>query len=303
MTSRSLFRGVLWTLVALLLLFHIGAGWYFSGELIEDGFIPDPSPIGEPPSGVAVAEVSYPTTLGQMDAWHLPAQGSTWVIHVHGKGSTPAEAQHLFTPLQQAGFPQLAITYRNDAGQPEDPSGYYQYGATEFEEVEAALEFARDNGAEDVVFSAFSTGASHVLAFSYRNNLDVIEGLVFDSPNMDFGDTVSYNASQRELPLLPLNVPPTVTPIAKFMTSLRMGVNWQSIDYVDKAEGSLRVPVLIHHGTEDATVPLEQSLELEEIEPELVQVVQVEGGEHARSFEVDPDGYIDRVLGFLDDVS
>ena len=59
----------------------------------------------------------------------------TWVIHIHGLGTTPAEAEPLFAPLQEAGYPQLSITYRNDDGQPMDPSGYYQYGATEWEDV------------------------------------------------------------------------------------------------------------------------------------------------------------------------
>ncbi len=47
-----------------------------------------------------------------------------------------------------------------------------------------------------------------------------------DSPNIDFGQTVDFNASQRKLPLVPFNVPPTLTAVAKFITSLRIGVNW-----------------------------------------------------------------------------
>lgn len=302
MTGRNLFRGVLWALVALLFFGHLGAGWYFSGELIDDGFTPDAEIVVLPDTDVEIHEVSYETPVGEMDAWQIPADGPTWVIHVHGKDASPAEAAFLFEPLQEAGYPQLAITYRNDEGQPRDPSGYYQYGTTEWEDIQGALDYARANGAEDVVFSGFSTGAAHILAFSFRNNLDVVNGIVLDSPNLDFGDTVDYNAAQRDMPLLPMKVPPTVTWVAKFFTSLRIGVNWKSIDYVDNFESSLRVPVLIHHGAEDMSVPISQSVAAAEGAPDLVTLVQVPGADHVGSFEADPGAYVSDVLTFLDEV-
>lgn len=299
MKSKSLIRNSFWTLIAVLVLGHLGGGWYFTGELIEDGFTPDPAPIVESSSGVELREVTYTSPAGDMDAWYIPSTGSTWVIHVHGKGATPAEAEHLFGPLRDAGYSQLAITYRNDDGQPQDPSGYYQYGATEWEDVAAAVDFAEDNGAENVILSGFSTGASHILSFVYRNNLDIVSGLMFDSPNIDLGETVEHNAAQRRMPLLPMNVPPTISQVAKFMTSLRIGVNWKSIDYVEKAGRSLRVPVLVHHGTADLTVPVDQSVEFGEASPDLIRVVRVEGAGHVQSHEVDPDSYMRNVLDFL----
>jgi fermentation-respiration switch protein FrsA (DUF1100 family) len=296
-------RSLLWTILALALVFHVAGGWYFSGELIDDAFIPEPAAVTVPVGDFELSEVGYVSDLGEMDAWYLPSSGTTWVIHVHGLDNTPEEAQHLFTALQDAGYPQLSITYRNDEGQPPDPSGFHQYGATEWADVAGAVEYAEANGAVDLVFSGFSTGASHILSFVYKHNVDEIRGLVFDSPNIDMSDTVDYAASQRELPLLPFNVPPTLAATAKFFTSLRMGVNWQSIDYVDRAQASLRVPVLVHHGTADLTVPLSQSEALVAEAPELVDLVIVEGAEHVGSHDVDPEGYVAAVLAFLDEVS
>lgn len=301
MSSRSLFRGLFWSLVALLLFLHVGGGWYFSSQLIEDDFTPSGNPIVAPAGDIVVEETTYQGPLGEMDAFFLPASGTTWVIHVHGKGVGPEEAEHLFGPLQEAGYPQLWITYRNDSGQPSDPSGYYQYGATELEDVKAALDYAVDNGAEALVFSGLSTGASHVLAFLYRNNLDIVRGLVFDSPNIDFGNTVDFNAAQRELPLIPVNVPPTVTAVAKFFTSLRIGVNWKSIDYVEDVGSNLRTPVLIQHGVNDDSVPIDQSIEFARKSPDLVRLVQTDA-DHMGSYVEDPEKYIDEVLSFLQSV-
>jgi uncharacterized protein len=301
-TRRTIAWGAFWGLLTLVLIFHIGGGWYFSSELIQDGFVVDADDLVVSQGDFELEEITYSSPLGPMDAWYLPADGTTWVIHVHGKGVTPAEAEPLFGPIQEAGYPQLAITYRNDDLQAQDPSGYYQYGATEWEDVAAAVAYALDNGAENIVLNGYSTGGAHVMSFMYRQNLDSVVGVMLDSPNLDFGETVNYNASQRDLPLLPLPVPQTLTAVAKFFTSLRIGVNWQSLDYIEKSESTLRRPVLVHHGTGDLTVPVSESIELAETHPDLVRLIQVDGADHVGSYDADPAKYVDEVLAFLQEV-
>jgi hypothetical protein len=103
--------------------------------------------------------------------------------------------------------------------------------------------------------------------------------------------------------VIPANVPPTLAATAKFFTSLRIGINWKAINYIVDAERAIRVPVLIHHGTEDLTVPIEESLQLMETDPDLIRLIQVEGAGHVESYDVDRQGYIDEVLGFLQGLS
>jgi hypothetical protein len=301
-TLKTFLWGAFWTLIALTLVFHVAGGWYFSGELIADGFEIDGDELVPVSGDYELEPVTYDSPLGAMAAWHLPADGTTWVIHIHGKGATPAEAEPMFGPLQDAGYPQLAITYRNDDGQPEDRSGYYQYGATEWEDVAGAVDYAMENGAERVVLNGYSTGGAHAMSFMYRHSLDTVSGVLLDSPNLDLSETVDYAASQRGLPLLPFNVPPTLSATAQFFTALRIDINWRSLDYVERSAVSLRQPVLIHHGTADLTVPVSESIELAETMPDLVRLIQVEGAEHVGSFDADPGKYIDEVLGFLQEV-
>lgn len=299
MSRRTFFWGFFWALIALLFVFHVAGGWYFSSELIEDGFVPNPDPYLVPSGDYQVEEVQYESPLGPMDALYLPAAGTTWVIHVHGKGATPDEAAPLFGPLQQAGYPQLSITYRNDDGQPMDPSGYYQYGVTEWEDVSGAVDYALAAGAERIILSGFSTGAAHTMAFLSRRALDSVDGVLFDSPNLDLSEAVGLAASQRELPLLPITVPPTLTEVAKFFTSMRIGVNWETLDYVSDADVIIRQPVLVHHGTDDMTVPIEVSIAFEEQSPELIELIEVEGADHVESYDVEPEEYVESVLEFL----
>ncbi|MGA8040992.1 MAG: hypothetical protein WCA93_12870, partial [Acidimicrobiia bacterium] len=209
MSRRTFLWGVVWSLLGLALIFHVAGGWYFSGQLISDGFEVEAGEITPVQGNFDLENVTYSTPLGDMDAWFLPADGSTWVIHIHGKGATPAEPLPLFAPLQQAGYPQLSITYRNDQGQPADPSGYYQYGATEWRDLSAAVDYAIANGADKVVLDGFSTGAALVMSFLAREPREAVLGVLMDSPNVDFAQTVDYAATQRELPLVPVTVPPT----------------------------------------------------------------------------------------------
>lgn len=304
MSSRRVFRGVLWAVVALVVIGHLAGGWHYSNRLIDEGFTPAPDPLVALQGDFESQPVVYSSALGEFDAFFLPAtDSSTWVIHVHGLNATPSEPEVLFADIQQAGYPQLSITYRNDEGQPEDPSGYSQYGVTEWEDILGAVEYAQANGAEKVVFAGFSTGGSHVLSYVFRHNFDEIAGVILDSGNINLGETVDFRASQEELPVLPFNVPVTVSWAAKFFTSLRIDMNWKSIDYVEKAERSLRVPVLAFHGVEDEAVPVEESIGLAEASPDLVTLIQVAGAGHVESFDVDYDMYISEVLAFLESVS
>jgi pimeloyl-ACP methyl ester carboxylesterase len=274
----------------------------YSSRIIDEGFTPDPGPVVVPNGAYELEEVTYESPVGVMDAWYLPASGTTWVIHVHGRNATPAEPDVLFAPIQQAGYPQLSITYRNDEGQPADPSGYFRYGATEWEDVLAASEYAKANGARELVLIGYSTGASHVLSYAYLHDFDEIVGIVTDSANIDMGSTIDYRASLEKLPVIPVPVPPTMTWVAKFFTSLRIDVNWRSLDYVDKSTRSLRVPVLVFHGTADESIPPEESIALAEARTDLVDLVLVEGAGHVQSFLVDFEGYVTRLLAFLEGV-
>lgn len=302
MSARSVFRAIFWGFVALLLVAHVAGGWIYSGRIIDEGFTPAPGTVIMPDGVYDMVEVTYPSEVGSLDAWYLPASGSTWVIHIHGLNATPSEPEVLFGPLQEAGYPQLAITYRNDEGQPADPSGYFQYGATEWEDILGAFDYALANGADDVVLMGYSTGASHALAFVYRHNFDEIAGLITDSGNLDMGATVDHRGSREDLPVLGLPVPPTMTWVAKFFTSLRIDVNWKSLDYIDGAPRSLRVPLLAIHGTDDESIPIDQSIALSEANPEFVELYTVKGAGHVDSFNTDFDGYLSRVLAFLAEV-
>lgn len=251
--------------------------------------------------GLRYTDVEFDTPLGAMDAWEILAPSSLWVIHVHGLGAPRSEALRAVRPITEAGHPQLVINYRNDPGEPADPSGYYRYGQTEWEDVAGAVDYAVSHGAEGVVLVGYSTGAAHILSYLYQTPESPVLAAVLDSPNVDFEQTVNLGASQRRLPLLPLPLPGTLVWTAKRLSSMRFGIDWKAIDYVANAD-QLRVPVLVFHGTDDDTVPLTSSQEFFEARSDLVRLVIVPGAGHVRSWNISPEAYERRITEFLTEI-
>lgn len=259
--------------------------------------------------GPKVSEVTYSSPSGspggRFPAWFVRGNGGdhrTWAILVHGKGGSRMEMFRMARATRDAGLPSLDITYRNDEGRSRDPSGYYQYGLTEWRDLRGAVAYAAAHGAERVVLGADSMGGGIVASY-LRHRADgkmagpEVVGLVLDAPMLDFGETVSFGARQLELPVVG-HVPQSLTWTAKLIAGTRYGIDWDALNYLTDTSW-LRVPALVFHGTGDKTVPVATSRELAKDKPDLVTLVETKGVEHVRSWNADPPAYDAAVSTFV----
>jgi pimeloyl-ACP methyl ester carboxylesterase len=267
-----------------------------AAALIRDAF-PEDDPAAA--TDRAVREVEYTSPVGTFPAWFLPGRGSTWVVLTHGGlGTTRAEALRVMKTTAELRLPSLAITYRNDEGVPADPSGQWRYGRTEWEDLEGAVRYALDHGADDVVLVGYSMGAAITASFLERSPLaEEVSRVVLDSPMLDFERTVDYGASQRKLPLLG-ELPGSLTWVAKQIAAVRYDVDWESIDYLDNTAW-VQVPTLVIHGDDDTRVPLSTSETLASEHPDLVTLEIVPGAAHVEAWNVAPASYDEALRGFL----
>ena len=153
------------------------------------------------------------------------------------------------------------------------------------------------NGAQNIVLSGFSTGGAHAMSF--------LPAAAGGRDRDAHGCTERRRRPDRRLRRQPKDppgaaapVPPTLSTSAKFITSLRIGVNWKLLDYIADADETIRQPVLIHHGTADLRIPLETSLDLQATNPDLIQLITVEGAGHVESYDVDRESYVDQLVAF-----
>jgi pimeloyl-ACP methyl ester carboxylesterase len=243
-------------------------------------------------------DVSFPCAGGQCPAWYVPGRSSTWWIAVHGKGATRAEPLRAMGVAIDDHISVLDIGYRNDPDAPADPSGRYGYGATEWRDLDAAVSFAVDHGAEEVVLFGSSMGGAIVASFlEHSAQTDLVTGVVLDAPALDLRATVDYGASRRSLPVIGTGVPDVLTATAEWLAARRYDLDWDAVDYLPG--NWVRMPVLLFHGTDDGTVPIATSDELYSAHPNLVREVRVRGAGHVQSWNVDPDGYSKALNDFL----
>jgi uncharacterized protein len=255
----------------------------------------DPSTVLDP----APIPTRYLGPLGDYPAWWFPGKSSTWVVMTHGNGLQIADHAKLVPALHEAGYPVLAIAYRNAPDAPLDPTGKLQYGVSEWEDLEAAVDYATEQGAERVILIGPSMGGAVITRFLYDSPFaESVVAAVLEAPILDFGRTVDLNAARETLPLIGLPVPQSLTSVAKWVASLRFGVDWEGMDLSARAE-ELRHPVLVFHGLDDTDVPIATSREFAALRPDLVTLVEVADAPHMGAWNVDPEAFESRMLAFL----
>lgn len=251
--------------------------------------------------GLEYETVRYTSDVGTLPAWFIDGTSDTWAIVVHGKGGTPEEALRVIPILAERGHPILVIQYRNDVGQARDPSGYHTYGVTDWQDVASAVRYANENGATDHILFGYSYAGSMVASYLSTSPLrNFTTAAILDSPVLSFSDTVDFRASNTQLPLLPLDVPQALTDFSKWIASWRFDVDWAATDYLDRT-ADMHTPLLIFHGDEDISVPVQTSRDMAALRPDLVTLVE-NGSGHTRSWNIDPDAYASAINEFLDSV-
>ena len=253
------------------------------------------SQVGQIPIPHQDVEIRGP--LGEYPAWFWPGGSDTWAIVLHGNSMSRLDGARAVPIFADLGFPVLVPTYRNDPGAPEDPSGKLRYGLTEWVDLEAAVQYAIDQGASDVILDGYSMGGGVIMSFMDRSPLaGRVSALVLDAPMLNFSQTVDDNASREILPVVGLPLPSSLTATAKFLASWRFGVDWGELDYLGVEP---QVPVLIFHGAEDLTVPISTSEVYAERYPERVTLVSCPDTDHIQCWNIDPSSYRQRIDDFL----
>lgn len=245
--------------------------------------------------GLEYTEVSIPTPLGDIGAWHVAADSNTWAILVHGRTSNRETSLKILDDLADLDVHSLTIDYRNDEGAPSSESGYYDFGTTEWEDVEAAARHALENGADKIVLIGYSMGGGVVTSYQLRSDLaSYTTGMFLDAPMLNFGRTIDKGAEER-------GVPAPITAVAKMFTNIRFGIDWAELDFLSRAD-ELTVPVMLIHSDTDDTVPIETSIEFAAAAPDLVEMHTFKDISHVGSWNAYTEEYESLFRGFIERV-
>lgn len=252
------------------------SGWFFLS----------PEDLGFPWSDVSVT-----TELGPAPAWLVPAEVDTgrWVINVHGRAVRRQETLRAVPVFRSAGFTSLAISYRNDGDAPDSADYRYGLGDTEWRDVEAAMQYALDHGATELVLMGWSMGGATVLQALTRSPLaSSVVGVVLESPVVDWVTALQYQGVLNRLPPVVRGVVPTLLSSrwAGFLTGLSVPVNLRRLDLVARA-GELHTPILLMHSVDDGFVPATASEALAAARPDIVTYEEFRTARHTKLWNYD----------------
>ncbi|MET9764037.1 alpha/beta fold hydrolase [Streptomyces sp. NPDC006372] len=250
--------------------------------------------VGDPSAalGIEHADVDVPGELGALPAWFVPGARDTWVIAVHGLGTTRELAMNVMGFLHRSHVPVLALAYRGDLGAPRPPDGLNHLGETEWRDLDAAIRYAVRYGARQVVLLGWSTGATMALRAAARSELrDRVSGLVLDSPVLSWETTLRALAAAR-------HTPGALLPLAVRAAQGRTG-RYGDRDAAAPAAAGLRVPALVLHGPDDKVAPWRLSRQLADNRPDMVALHRVAGAPHGAMWNADPPAYEEALRRFL----
>ena len=254
------------------------SGWFFTGPGEFD---------------VPFEDVEIDTELGPAPAWLVPAAepSTRWVIQVHGRAVRREETLRAIPVFHAAAYTSLLISYRNDEDGPASLDGRYGLGDTEWHDVDAALRFAIDHGATDVVLMGWSMGGATVLQTLTRSALaGVVRGVVLDSPVVDWVAALRFQGELRGLPN-PIRSGALALLGGKWagrLTGQHTPIDLPRLDFVRRS-GELTVPILLLHSDDDGFVPATASLALAAARPDIVTYERFTVAAHTRLWNYDPE--------------
>lgn len=241
------------------------------------------------------------SAAGPCPAWFFPADGDTWVVQIHGRGATRAECLRAVPVFHAIGMPVLIVSYRNDGEGPRTRAGAYALGATEWQDVDAAIAHALRHGARRVLLMGWSMGGAIALQTALNSGHRAgIAGLILESPVVEWRSVLRFQAREAGLrePLPALAMEALGQRWSARLSGADGAIDLDALDLVARAE-ELTVPTLILHSDDDGFVPADASHALAQARPDVVTMPPISGARHTKLWNYDQHGWTEKISQWL----
>jgi alpha-beta hydrolase superfamily lysophospholipase len=258
--------------------------------------------------GYDYENVVVETELGAAPAWLIPAAApstaapsTSWVIEVHGRAVRRSETLRAVPVFHEAGYSALLVSYRNDEDAPGSDDRRYALGDVEWRDVDAAIGFAIERGATDIVLMGWSMGGAIVLQTATRSqHAELIRGIVLDSPVIDWASVLGFQGAQLRMPVVASRAVLAVigSTWGRRLTGQAEAIDLARLDFVARA-GELSWPVLLMHSDDDGYVPSNSSHALAEARPDIVTFDAYTVARHTKLWNYDSARWNLSIAAFL----
>lgn len=265
-------------------------------KLVWSGYLLD-TPVAV---SASFEEVAITADGDTRKAWYFPVDGATtWAIHVHGIHSGRQAILRAVPDTLSAGMSSLVIGYRGDV---EDGRGLpATFGTDEWHDLDAAMRYAADHGAERLVLVGWSMGATIALHAAARSTLRTrIDAMILVCPALDWFAALRAGAAKAGFPgflgtlgALTLTIPG----LARF-AGLRKAIprRWM------RPTPPAGLPILLVHSSGDRDVPLEVSRRFAAKPGAAATLVEIAPCPHGMELNREPELFHSSIARFLSSV-
>ena len=296
---------VLLGIIALLFVVSIGASFYFfhvaqireeKSFINNNGRSKDNSLYAyEQSFDQLTKETLWMTNQGlKQDAWYVPAETATnkTVIVVHGFTNDKEDMKPYAWMFHELGYNVLMpdnMSHGDSEGQ------IIGYGWNDrLNVIKWAEMLVEQNSDSEITLFGVSMGAATVMMASGEESLpDQVVNIIEDCGYSSVWDELKYQAKEMyNLPAFPILY--EVSAISK----IRAGFSYGQASSVNQLKNNTR-PVLFIHGSDDTFVPTSMVYKNYQATQGEKELYIVKGAGHAKSFETDPQAYIEKISTFL----
>lgn len=298
-------RRVLLGILALLFVVSVGASFYFFhvAQIREEkSFInnngrskDNPLYAYEQSFDQLTKETLWMTNQGlKQDAWYVPAETATnkTVIVVHGFTNDKEDMKPYAWMFHELGYNVLMpdnMSHGDSEGQ------IIGYGWNDrLNVIKWAELLVEQNSDSEITLFGVSMGAATVMMASGEESLpDQVVNIIEDCGYSSVWDELKYQAKEMyNLPAFPILY--EVSAVSK----IRAGFSYGQASSVNQLKNNTR-PVLFIHGGDDTFVPTSMVYKNYQATQGEKELYIVKGAGHAKSFETDPQAYIEKISTFL----
>ena len=296
---------VLLGIIALLFVVSVGASFYFfhvaqireEKSFINNNGRSKGTPIYayEQSFDQLTKETLWMTNQGlKQDAWYVPAETATnkTVIVVHGFTNDKEDMKPYAWMFHELGYNVLMpdnMSHGDSEGQ------IIGYGWNDrLNVIKWAEMLVEQNSDSEITLFGVSMGAATVMMASGEESLpDQVVNIIEDCGYSSVWDELKYQAKEMyNLPAFPILY--EVSAISK----IRAGFSSGQASSVNQLKNNTR-PVLFIHGSDDTFVPTSMVYKNYQATQGEKELYIVKGAGHAKSFETDPQAYIEKISTFL----
>jgi len=254
----------------------------------------EPESPGAPASpadlGLDYEDVGFTTDDGvTLSGWFIPAarETSTAVVVMHGFTGNRLPELAGFVPWLHERHHVLQFDFR---GHGESGPGTVTMGSHERRDVAAAVTYLHGRGIERIALFGTSMGAAAAILAGPQLP---VAAVVADAPYARASHPIANRLREQGWPLAGPGAIAIVT-AAALRAGSRLG------DPIEAVAGLAPRALLVITPVEDRLISWRQGLALYEAAGQPKELFVVPGAGHGDAYVTDPDGYRDRVLGFLD---